>query len=435
MYKNKANAAAPSRSTKGEKGEIDLPEATSPSAQAHPGDLAARILQLVEQHETYRLEDCLNMRADENYTDERVRRLLGSDLAQRNTSPDPTFVYRGTRYMNEIGDITVELARRLFRAEYANVWAPTGHVANMIVFFAFCRPGDKVLVVGPDHGGYGGIAGPNLPSDLGLKVLYFPYDVAAMNVDVDAAARLIEEERPALIIFGSTYFLFPQPVQELAPIAREYGIPIAYDGAHVLGLIAGGQFQDPLREGADVLFGSTMKTLAGPPGGLIVTNREDLHQKMLAATWYRAVTSTQWNRIPALGIVLADLLAWGDRYAAQVVKNAQALARSLDRRGVGVLFRDRGYTASHMILLDVGGFPANVAGRASSLAAKLEAANIIIDDRGRVGVAELTRLGMKEAEMEEIASWMAQVLQGQAAPEEVKPKVRALRGRFRGTSW
>lgn len=394
------------------------------------GETASRIVNLVKQHEEYRVKSCINLRADENCTSPIVRSLLSSDFCHRNTSPDPKFVYRGTKYMNEVGDLTIELGKRLFKADYINIWAPTGHNANIITYFAFCRPGDKVLVLAPQHGGYGGIASTALPKSLGLETLYFPFDVDKMSIRVDQTIKLIESELPSLIIFGGTYFLFPQPIKEIAVVAHRHGIPVAYDGAHVMGLIAGAQFQDPLREGADVLFGSTMKTLGGPPGGILLTNSQEIHEKLREATWYRGVTAPQWNRIAALGVVFAEMLEWGQEYAAQVIKNSKALARALQKRGIGIMYGEQGYTSSHTILLDVGGLDKNVTGYASNMAAKLEEANIIIDDRGRVATAEVTRLGMKEEEMDEISDLMAKVLVHGVSCEDVRSPVRQLRGRF-----
>jgi glycine hydroxymethyltransferase len=345
-------------------------------------------------------------------------------------SPDPIFVERGAKYMRQIRDVAIDLGKKLFKADYINIWTPTGHTANIVTFFAFCKPGDKVLVLAPEHGGYGGIAKTNLPECLGLETLYFPFDYDKFNINVEETIKLIEVELPSLIIFGATYFLFPHPIRELAQVAHNHKIPVAYDGAHVLGLIAGGQFQDPLREGADLLFGSTMKTLPGPPGGVLVTNSPEVHEKLSGSTWYKAVTSTQWNRIAAFGIAFEDMLRWGRQYAAQIIQNARALAAALQSRGVSVMYEELDYTASHNFLLDVGGIGKNVAGHASGMAVKLEEANIIIDDRGRIGVSEVTRIGMKEGDMETIAELMSKVLLDQVPAEEIRVEVREFRSKF-----
>lgn len=394
--------------------------------------LVDKFMNLIRQHEEYRLDSCINLRADENYSSAQVRQALGSDLANRNTSPDPRLVYRGTKYLSEAADMTIELGKKLFNSDYINIWAPTGHTANLITFFAFCKPGDKILVVAPEHGGYSGMAKDTLPRCLGLETLYFPFDYEKMNIDIgsDKTAKIIETEKPSLIVLGATSFLFPPPIQEIAQVANRFRIPVAYDGSHVLGLIAGGQFQDPLREGVDMLFGSTMKTLGGPPGGILLTNSKEIHDKMYEVTSYNAITNKQQNRIVALGIRFAEMLENGKDYAIQVVQNAKALAVALEKQGIEIMCREKGYTSSHILLLDVGGLEKNVIGYASEKAAKLEEANIIIDDRGRIGLAEVTRIGMKEKEMGKIAELIAKVLVDQTSVEEVRAEIRQLIAKF-----
>lgn len=394
------------------------------------GDFKERLFYLVKRHEEYRVKECLNLRADENYTISAARNVFNSDISHRNTSPDPRFKYRGTRYIDEISELTISLGKKLFKTEYINVLPPTGHTANIVTFFTFCKPGDKVLVLDTKNGGYGGLSRDTLPKCLGLEIIYFPFDEENMNIDVDQTIELIKREKPTLIIFGATYFLFPQPISEIAQEAHKYGGTVAYDGSHVMGLIAGGQFQDPLNEGADLLFGSTMKTMAGPPGGILLTNDKDINDRLFEMSCYKAITSPQWNRVAALGMVFAEMLEIGQTYASQVVENARELASCVEREGIGVMFKEKGYTSSHMFLLDVGGMDKNVAGKASAIAAKLEEANIIIDDRGRVGLAEVTHLGMKKKQMEAIAKLMSAAIQNPDSVDEIRTGVRELKAEF-----
>jgi glycine hydroxymethyltransferase len=393
---------------------------------------ADEFLTLIRKHEEYRLKSCINLRADENYSSPQVRKALASDFCNRNTSPDPRFIYRGTKLLREAENLTIELGKELFKADYINVYAPTGHTANIMIYFAFCKPGDKILVLAPECGGYSGIERDNLPKRLGLETIYFPFDEMNLNIDAKEGhiRKLVESEQLSLIILGATYFLFPHPVRKITRIAHRYGVPVAYDGAHVMGLIAGGRFQDPLNEGADVLFGSTMKTLGGPPGGILLTNNKEIYERLTEVTSYNAVSNKQYNRVVALGIRFAEMLENGKNYATQVIRNAQALAEFLSQKGIKIMFKDKGYTSSHMILLDVGGFRNNINGHASAIAAKLEEANIIIDDRGRIGLAEVTRIGMKEKEMGEIADLFANVLILEVPLDKVRFEVRQLRSRF-----
>lgn len=390
---------------------------------------ARRILQLVEEHEQYRGTQCINLRADENCALPAAKQLMSCDMLNRNTSPDPHFKYRGTDFMVEMAAVVDELARETFRAKHVVCNCPTGHTANILVFMALCQPGDTVMTMNPAAGGYSGTSAGKLPTYLGLNVCSFPFDFNKMNIDEEATIQTVLREKPRLVIFGATYFLFPQPVRRIAEAVHSYGGIVAFDAAHVLGLIVGGQFQDPLREGADVLFGSTMKSFAGVPGGLVATDSDEIYEKLINASDYVAVTAVQWNRIPALGITFDWLLSCGREYAARVVANSRKLAKELVCRDIPVMFKELGYTRSHMILLDVGGMEQNVAGKASVYSERLEKCNLIIDDRGRIGTSEVSRLGMGPSEMAEVAELIRRAMDG-GDPAGICRDVASLRARF-----
>ncbi len=385
--------------------------------------------ELIEKHEEYRGRLCLNLRADENQSYARVKEVLSSDLGNRNTSPDYRFKYRGTDYMVEIGQLTESLGKELFEAEYINIMCPTGHTANILIYMAFCKPGDKVMSLGPDDGGYNGMIEGKLPTKMGLEVISFVFDRDNMNIDVDKTIELILKEKPKLVIFGATYFLFPHPIQKIAEIVHSYGGIVGYDGAHVLGLIAGKQFQDPLREGADFMFGSTMKSFGGPAGGVIVTNSLQYAEKIEEACSFNAVTAVQWNRIAALGLTFGHLVNEGQEYAKNIVQNSQTLASELNKLNIPMMGKDKNFTMSHCAILDLGDFNKNILGGASKFAEKLEACNIIIDDRGRLGLSELTRIGMGKTEMKIIAKLISRAIHDED-PEKIKQEVQDLRAKF-----
>lgn len=392
-------------------------------------DRSNRILDLVKQHEDYRGSKCINLRADENRALPAAKALLSCDMVNRNTSPDPRFAYRGTGYMVEMSAIVDEMARELFRAKHVHYSCTTGHAANILVFLALCKPGDTIMSMDPAYGGYAGTAAGKLPSFLGLNVISFPFQLDQMNIDEDASIELILREKPKLVIFGATYFLFPQPVQKIAQAVHSYGGVVAYDGAHVLGLVACGEFQAPFQEGADIIFGSTMKSFAGIPGGILATNSDAIYEKLISASDFVAVTAVQWNRIPALGITFDWLLTHGKDYATRVISNAQILARELVNNGIPIMCGDLGYTKSHTALLDLGDFARNTAGKADVFSKKFEAGNIIIDDRGRIATSEVSRIGMGNAEMVELAKLMGRAYAGENL-DAVRTEVAALRARF-----
>lgn len=308
----------------------------------------------------------------------------------------------GTKYTDQIQTETENLARNLFKATFAEVRPISGHSADMIVLTAFANRGDTVMSVDKANGGYPGISDIGYPRIYGLNFSELPFNKQTFNIDIDRAAVALERERPRVVIFGASLILFPHPVRELSEICHKIGATVVYDGSHVLGLIAGGQFQDPLREGADVLIGSTHKSFFGPQGGIILSNG---HEAEIRKEVHPAIVDNwpHWNRIAALYVALSESRKFGRRYASQVIRNSKSLARALDEHGLKLVGKDVGFTGSHQTIVDVT--PAE----GVNMAQKLEKANIIVDVGVRIGTSEETRRGMKEQEMEQIAELISSV--------------------------
>jgi glycine hydroxymethyltransferase len=243
--------------------------------------------------------------------------------------------------------------------------------------------------------------------------------------------------RPRVVALGASMTLFPFPLRELHEIIAEWGGRLFFDGAHQLGLVAGGQFQDPLREGAAVMTGSAGKTFSGPQSGIIVWDDPLLTEPFTQAIFPVLAATHQVNRVAALAASAAEFLAFGKEYMAQIVRNAQALGAALSRRGIPMLGAHKGYTTTHQVIADVRQF-----GGGLEVARQLARANIITNknlipadrpqdwDRPgglRLGTIEITRLGMREAEMQTIADFIARILVERAAPEEVRDDVIAFR--------
>jgi glycine hydroxymethyltransferase len=381
----------------------------------------AHINQLVEAHEAYRRQT-LNLIASENALSPAVRRVLQSDLVNRYgdyTGRDLSARrYRGNRHLEAIERQVDRIARDTFHAEYVELRPVSGHIAGAAVLMGLCKPGDTILEPGRDAGGHregGKLAlSPTLP----LNVQYLPFDAPAYNIDVGATLRMIEMLRPRIVILGSSNFLFPHPVAEIAAgIKRDPSLNtiLVYDASHVMGLIAAGRFQDPLREGADIVFGSTHKTLPGPQGGLIFTNRADLMERVSEATYPALVTNHHPFRMPALALALLEMQTCGAAYADQITQNSQALGAALQALGVPCVNAQGHYSASHTLLACVHAF-----GLAGDVAAQLEEAGIITTSAHlpavwgtegiRIGVQEVTRLGATVDDMARIAGWMADAL-------------------------
>jgi len=234
--------------------------------------------------------------------------------------------------------------------------------------------------------------------------------------------------------------LFPLPCRELAEIIAPWGGRLFFDGAHQLGLIAGGQFQDPLREGACVLTGSAGKTWSGPQSGVMAWNDPDLTEPLAHAVFPVLAATHQVNRVAALAVSAAEMLEFGAVYMARIVQNAQALGAALERRGIPVVGARRGYTRTHQVIADARGF-----GGGLDTAHLLAQANIITNknlipgdapeqwDRPsglRIGTIEVTRLGMGERHMDDIAGFIARVLVDREPAERVRADVVDYRAAF-----
>jgi glycine hydroxymethyltransferase len=311
------------------------------------------------------------------------------------------------------------VARKVYNAKFADVRPTSGHAADLAILLTLVREGDKVLCVNPKDGGYPGISHLGLGKILGFKNIYFTFDNEAVNIDAKATKQQVQLEPPKLVIFGSSFIPFPQPVREVSSGLGKETVCV-YDGSHVMGLLAGGEFQDPLREGCSLLLGSTHKSLPGPQGGLILGNNEEIFRRVSSQIHPGIIDNVHWNRVAALAISLLEMMQFGKSYAQAVVKNSQALGKALADEGVSVRGASRGYSKSHQVLLECDKSRGELYGK------RLEEANIIIDNGGRVGTSEITRMGMGPAEMVVIAELMAMVMQGKKPTDFAKKKVRSL---------
>jgi glycine hydroxymethyltransferase len=382
---------------------------------------------MVERHEQWRGRECINLIPSENVMSPQARALLSSDLAHRYTSSYK--FYMGTRLIDEIEDYGEELAKKVFTAETADLRPLSGHVADLIFFANFTKPKDTVVCVSEQNGGYPGMWQRALPKFLKYKLVAFPFSTEQRNIKTEEAKELIQHTKPKVIVFGASLFLFPHPVRELTKVAREVDTRVGYDGSHVMGLIAGKTFQDPFREGADALFGSTHKSFFGPQGGIFLATKE-YGEKVKKRIFPAYVDNAHWNRIAALTLTLAEMKEFGEQYARQVVRNAQALAKALSDYGFPAVCPSLGFTRSHQVFLDYGGYK-----KGRAIATRLEKANIIGDCGVRLGTCEVTRRGMKEQEMQEIATFIERVIKDKERPAKVKKDAIKLASEFQKATY
>ena len=387
--------------------------------------------------------DGLGMIASENIVSPRVQEVITSDLHGRYAEGLPgKRYYQGCEGFDDIEALGISLAQNVFNCRFANIQSTSGTVSNMGALKALAKPGDKITAVSTADGGHISHARMGAVGMRGLDLTTYPWDVDRMEPDVDAACAMIREVEPTLALVGQSVFLFPTPLQEMADAAHEVGAMVMYDGAHVLGLIAGGQFQDPLREGADIVTGSSHKTFPGPQGGFILSDSEDekFHRKLNSAIFPGVCSSYHLHHVAGKVIALAEFAEYGDAYAADIVANAKAFGAAMAAEGFDVLAEGRGYTASHQILTRHGETDSGAGAKAAQL---LEDAGIITnmnmlpgDTKAmtpsglRLGVQELTRVGMGTTQMEEVARLYARVLLKGEDTASVKADVTTLKREF-----
>jgi glycine hydroxymethyltransferase len=397
----------------------------------------------VERNARWRGEQCINLLAPEAPTSPSVRALLSSEIGTRAAEGHIGPVNRwfaGTRHIDELEALCVELLKRYFRCNYADHRLCASMIGNAVVYTALSEPGDIIMSAAQPVGGHSSnrIDGP--AGAMGRKIVDIPIDPRELVVDVDAFRRMAPLVRPKLVALGLSMTLFPQPVAEMKQAIADWGGRLFFDAAHQLGLIGGGQFQRPLEEGADIVTGSAGKTFAGPQSGIMIWDDPEITERVSTAVFPVWAATHQVNRVAALALATAEAIQYGEAFMEQIVRNAKALAAALDAHGLPMLGRHKGFTETHQAIAD-----ARQVGRGLEAARRLERANIIVnknlipedkpadwDHPGglRMGTIEVTRLGMREREMQRIADLIARVLIRGEAPESVKLEALALRRDF-----
>jgi len=419
-------------------------------------NIISDLIETTKKHEQYRKE-CINMIASEGIKSPAVCQMLdiSHDLATRyaegNNNPHGHVkirFYQGQKYSSQIEDYTTDAIKSLFHTTWADVRLISGTHANTATFkgLSSASKNNKMVVTPLSCGAhishdYTGLAG----SILGIDNINHVYDINEFNIDPDKSAYVIRAAKPGIVTFGGSLFLFPHPIKELKEACQEVGAYIAYDAAHVLGLIAGGQFQDPLREGADFITASTHKTFPGPQGGVIMgipdtPAKEKAVRRIQHAVFPLTSSSTHLGRLPALGIACLEMKIFGQELAAQIVKNAQTAGQYLYEHGIKVVAEHKGFTKSHQLALDIRSF-----GGGNKIAQALEDANIILnknllpyDDQSdkenpaglRVGFQDVTRHGMREGDIKHLCDLMMDIIKGKRTSEQVKADVIALKNEF-----
>lgn len=397
-------------------------------------DTAILVETLIERNREIHEVECVNLNPATNIMNPRAEAALCAGLGSR-----PSLGYAGAKYemgleaIEQIEVITADLACRVFGARFAEIRVGSGTLANLYAFMATCQPGDSIIVPPASIGGHithrpGGAAGL-----YGLDAHECPIDARRFTIDLDALGELAERVRPKLITMGSSLNLMPHPVKEVREIANTVGATVLFDAAHACGMFAGRVWANPLDLGADLMTMSTYKSLGGPPGGLLLTNRPDLAQRIDAIAYPGLTANFDVGKSASLAIALLDWLEGGHEYATAMTTTASALADALAASDIPVFSTEQGYTTSHQFAIEAaewnGGHQA---------ALTLRDANILSSAIGlpggdewsglRLGTPEIVRWGMTAADMPELATLITEALRGDA--HAVAPKTTDFRSRF-----
>ncbi len=415
-----------------------------------------KIRTILEKHHEY-WNNAIPLIASENLTSPAVRELAISDLAHRYAEGwIGERVYPGNQFFDDVEELCLKHLRDLYDAPFIDARPISGVVANLTVYTAFTQANDIMMAISIPVGGHissgplkastGSFIGGTAGAVARLNVQYLPFDRYGLNIDIEKAKEAIREKKPKLIQFGASVFLFPHPVDELSEVAKEVGAHVNYDAAHVAGLIAGKQFQDPIREGADTMTMSTHKTFPGPQKGIVIASRDELAEKIKAAAFPGMTSNHHLMHVAGLAVAAAEFKKYGEAYSKQIIANAKTLGQSLYERGFKVVCPDKGFTESHTLLVDISNFQDTI-GLGADVEQLLEKANIvanrnllpwdIIEKRNylnpggiRIGTQEITRLGMKEKDMSTIAEFFKSVLIDRKSPEAVSKEISEFRQDF-----
>jgi len=372
------------------------------------------IEETVNQQNEWRL-NTINLIASENVMSNRARQVMGSDFAHRYAEGHPgERYYQGTDKIDEIETWVKQQLKTLFNCQHMEVRPISGTVANDAVFSRYIKTGDVAMVHSTAGGGHISHHKSGSVGKYSKNIVDFPLTPDGYHIDITQTQQLIKKLHPKVLILGKSLFLFPEPIRELADICKDNETTIIYDAAHVLGLIAGKQFQDPLAEGADVVTASTHKTFFGSQRGLIMSNMDTRDWwKIDKGAFPGSSSNHHLDTLVSLAITTCEMLVFAEDYAKQTISNAKALAESLFELGFNVQAKEFNFTETHQIAVEVSEL-----GGGNEVASILKENGIILNmnllpfeplervnnpSGIRIGVQEMTRFGMKEEEMKQIA--------------------------------
>lgn len=408
---------------------------------ARPSPIVAdRIEALMVRNLEIHDQDCFNLNPATNVMNPRAEAALARGLGSR-----PSLGYPGDKYemgleaIEEIEVIAAELAAEVFGATHAEIRVASGALANLYGFMALAKPGDAIIAPPATIGGHVTHHKAGCAGLYGLVTHDAPVDADGYTIDIPALRALAQKVKPRIITVGGSLNLFEHPVAEIRAIADEVGAKVLFDAAHQCGIIAGGVWKNPLREGAHLMTMSTYKSLGGPAGGLIVTNDAKIAEALDHIAFPGLTANFDAAKSAALALTLLDWRDHGRAYAQAMVDLSRALAQELAALGLPLFAAEKGGTQSHQFALMAAPFGGGQAAsktlrKAGFLACGigLPAPEVAGDLNGlRIGTPELVRRGVTPADAPALAALIAEGLRSNA-PETLAPRTRALRARFQG---
>ncbi|MDQ7774484.1 serine hydroxymethyltransferase [Paracoccus aminovorans] len=399
------------------------------------------------RQELGRQRDEIELIASENIVSKAVLEAQGSVLTNKYAEGYPgKRYYGGCQYVDIVEDLAIERAKQLFDCGFANVQPNSGSQMNQAVFLALLSPGDTFMGLDLNSGGHLTHGSPVNMSGKWFNVVSYGVRQQDQLLDMEDVRKKAHEHKPKLIVAGGTAYSRIWDWAEFRKIADEVGAYLMVDMAHIAGLVAGGQHPSPLPH-AHVVTTTTHKSLRGPRGGMVLTNDAEIAKKINSAVFPGLQGGPLMHVIAAKAVAFGEALRPGFRdYAAQVVKNAQAMADELMKGGIDIV---SGGTDNHLCLADLR--PKGVTGKATEAA--LGRAHITCNKNGvpfdpekpfvtsgvRLGAPAGTTRGFGEAEFRQIARWIVEVVDGLASNGEagnaevearVKAEVEALCAKF-----
>lgn len=388
-------------------------------------------------------KEAINLNPATNVMNPKAEEVLAKGLGSR-----PSLGYPGDKYemgleaIEKIEIITGRLACEVFNAKYAEIRVASGTMANLYAFMATCLPGESIIVPPASIGGHvthhhNGTAGLYK-----LDIYQAPIDAKKYTIDIDQLHKMAKDVKPKLITVGSSLNLVNHPLTDIRQIADDVGAKVLYDAAHLCGLIAGKAWQQPLEEGAHIMTMSTYKSLGGPPSGLVLTNDNELAQRIDSIAFPGLTANFDAAKSASLAITLLDWKEFGTDYASMMKDTARTLAAELAQLDIPVFESKEGFTQSHQFAIH-----ANNYGGGQNAAKHLRKANLLTCGIGlpaqklpdmmnglRFGTPEIVRRGMNTQYMPQLAGLIAKALKSDT-PQNMSDEVTNFRNTFHGLDY